>query len=41
LVRYDERLAHLESELGRASTPGWRRLARKIAQAGRLTALRA
>jgi hypothetical protein len=41
LVRYDERLAHLESRLDRASMPGWRRLARKLAEASRLTTLRA
>jgi hypothetical protein len=31
LVSYDERLAHLESELERAKRSGWRRLARKLA----------
>ena len=41
LVRYDERLAHLESQLDRATRPRWRRLARKLAVASRLTTLRA
>jgi hypothetical protein len=35
LVRYDERLAHLESELERAANSPWKRLVRKLARASR------
>jgi hypothetical protein len=39
LVRYDERIAHLESELNRSASRPWNRLVRKLAAAQ--TALRA
>ncbi len=41
LVRYDERLAHLESQLDIATGSRWKHLARKLARASRLHTLRA